>query len=100
MSMGEDGGGLRDDEASDPVLIEWAEEMADRVRAGLPVDWEGLARRDPGRAGRLRRMLPAVELMAGLGASAVGEAAQPRLAPPDAGPFDEPSRLGDFHLRR
>ena len=38
MSMGEDFGDLRDDEVSDPVLIEWAEEMADRVRAGLPVD--------------------------------------------------------------
>src|SRR5262245_43135949 len=98
MSMGPNDAGLLDldEEGSDAVLIEWTEELADRVRTGLPVDWEGLARRDPARAERLRRMLPAVELMAVLGASDIREASQLRLAPAEPGPFEEASRLGDF----
>src|SRR5215208_4933123 len=98
MSWHDDVPGPSDDEASDPVLIEWAEELADRVRSGEPVDWEGLARRDPARAERLRLMLPAVELMAGLGASAARDAARLRPAPPGADLLAGSARLGDFRL--
>lgn len=53
-----------DDELDDPVLADWAAELANRIEAGEPVDLEAYARRDPDRADRLRRLLPAIEIMA------------------------------------
>ena len=43
-------------DGDDSQLIEWAAELADRVRAGEPVDLAELARRHPDRAGALRRL--------------------------------------------
>jgi WD40 repeat protein/serine/threonine protein kinase len=48
----------------DPLLVEWAAELADRLRAGETVDWEELAGRHPARAEALRGMLPAFDLVA------------------------------------
>ena len=47
--------------------MEWAAEIADRIQAGEPVDLEELTRAHPERAALLRRLLPAIEMMAALG---------------------------------
>jgi tetratricopeptide (TPR) repeat protein len=79
----------------DAGLDELLDGIAEKVRAGEPVDVEALARAHPGRAGELRRMLPAMQVLADLDASC-----RP------GGPGD-PSRevsslgaLGDFRLLR
>jgi WD40 repeat protein/serine/threonine protein kinase len=64
---------LREDEGQDesgednPFLVEWAAEVADRIRTGEAVDWEEIAGRNPERAPTLQRMLPAFALVARLG---------------------------------
>jgi hypothetical protein len=55
---------------ADSVLVEWAAELADRLRAGEPIDPEALARQHPDRAAALRRLLPTIALMAQLSDSA------------------------------
>ncbi len=58
---------------SDPVLADWAEEVAALVREGRRVDLAEYERRDPARAEQLRGLLPAMELMAGLHSPPIDE---------------------------
>ncbi len=51
----------------DPVLAQWVEAVKARFEAGEPVDMELYLRGDPTRAERLRRLLPAIGMMAELG---------------------------------
>jgi eukaryotic-like serine/threonine-protein kinase len=81
----------------DPVLVEWAAEVAVQIRKGEAVDWKELAGRNPERAEALRRMLPAFALMASLGKPLDREAARPDTIPElSSGPVC----LGDFRLLR
>src|SRR5262245_33909028 len=82
----------------DSMLIEWAAEVAERIRAGEAVDLEELSRRHPERAGALRRLLPAMALMADLAASARRVAVDPHTVAPGPAPPGEPGVLGDFRL--
>jgi len=87
------------DEASqdDPLMVEWAAEMAVRIREGETVDWEELAGRHLERAEALQRMVPAFALMARLGDAMHREAA--RLEPTPE-PMAGLGRLGDYRLLR
>ncbi len=58
----------------DSLLIEGVAALADRLRAGETIDLEGLNGLNPGRADALRRLLPAMALMAGFGAPGPGRA--------------------------
>ena len=90
------------DEASDDdaILVEWAAQMADRIREGKPVDLQKLAQEHPEQAGALRRLAPAIELMAGLGDSFPPALHSSLPGAPDDNLFVEECRLGDFHLLR
>src|SRR5215468_6636224 len=89
---------------SDLSLAEWAESLADRIQAGERVDLSELARQDPERAGELRRLLPAIELMAQFGRSAATSAGAGTGSRPGPGPgpplTDELEVLGDFRIVR
>ena len=77
----------------DPLLVEWAADLAVRIREGETVDWKELASHHPERAEALRRMLPAFALMAGMGKSLDGEAAcRDTISESTTGPVC----LGDF----
>jgi tetratricopeptide (TPR) repeat protein len=81
---------------SDPVLGELFDEIATRLQAGEAVDLEGYVRDHPEQAERLRQLLPAMEVLAGLGRSAArGEAVAASLAAPVDLPCGD---LGDFRI--
>ncbi len=82
----------------DPLLVEWAAELADRIRTGETIDWEELAGRHPERAEAIERMLPAFALMARLGGSVHGEAACDDPIPDH--PMAGLGCLGDYRLLR
>lgn len=81
----------------DPVLVEWAAELALRMREGKTLDWPALARQHPAQAEALRHMLPAFDLVAGLGGSS-----QAGSARADGSTESLPglAQLGDFRLLR
>ncbi len=83
----------------DPVLDEVIEEMANRLQAGEPVDGAAILARYPDRADSIRRLLPAMEVMAEFGVSASRLAAagvSPGLSPLTG----ELGTLGDFRILR
>jgi serine/threonine-protein kinase len=82
-----------DNAASDPVVAELVEDLANRLQAGEPIDLEAVMREHPDQADRLRRLLPAVRALAELGSVANGSA-------PPPGTDGEPVRglLGDFRI--
>src|SRR4051812_36125386 len=86
----------------DCSLAEWAESLADRIQAGEQVDLSELAREFPDRAAELRRLLPAIELMAEFGRSVATSAAAGAGLSPRPGPTlaDELDVLGDFRIVR
>ncbi len=81
----------------DPLLVEWAAELAVRIREGETVDWEELANAHPERAEALDRMLPAFTLMARLGDPVQR---QPAHRDPISDPLAERGCLGDYRLLR
>jgi tetratricopeptide (TPR) repeat protein/serine/threonine protein kinase len=81
--------------AADPVVAELLEELANRLQAGEPVDVEAVVREHPERAEQLRRLLPAVQLLAELGRSAAQEG-----TPSVETAADAAGLLGDFRLGR
>ena len=81
----------------DSLLVEWAAELAVRIRQGQTVDWSELARQHPEQAEALRRMLPAFSLMARLGSSSHPKTPRTVLVPD---PIAELSCLGDYRLLR
>jgi WD40 repeat protein/serine/threonine protein kinase len=84
-------------DGADPALIEKIAEIADRLRAGDRVDGESLARLHPEWAGELNRLLPAIQMMADLGASSMRAQDQDAQAPnASAGQ----QLLGDFRIIR
>jgi serine/threonine protein kinase len=83
-------------EGSDTALGWIIEELAGRVQAGEPVDLQAVLADHPGQAERLRRLLPAIELMADLGSSA-GSAGSAGSWPE---PGVTPGLLGDFQIVR
>src|SRR5262249_40090876 len=84
--------------SADPILEDLVAEITDRLQAGDPVDLAGYLARYPEYSGELRRLLPALEMMAELG-SATGPVAA-RSPPVAPGPLDELGQLGDFRLLR
>jgi serine/threonine protein kinase len=77
---------LRSPDQDDPLLVQWAAELAERIQAGEEVDLEALASQHPERAARLRRLLPTIRLMANL------------RDEPSTSPM--PAVLGDFRILR
>src|SRR6516165_7339374 len=83
----------------DPILDDVIEEMANRLQAGEPVDGAAILARYPGRADSIRRLLPAMEVMAEFGVSASRLAADG--VPPTLSPLTgELGTLGDFRILR
>lgn len=87
---------LEDSLEDDSILIEWAAQMADRIRAGEPVDLIHLVQDHPHQAEAMLRLVPAIELMADLG----NPSARNQPAPPLAIELDQHHWLGDFRLLR
>jgi serine/threonine protein kinase/tetratricopeptide (TPR) repeat protein len=82
----------------DPVLEDLVAEITDRLQAGDPVDQAAYLARYPEYSGELRRLLPALEMMAELGSATGPVDVRPRPIAP--GPLDELGLLGDFRLLR
>jgi serine/threonine protein kinase/Tfp pilus assembly protein PilF len=74
------------------------DEIAQRVQAGEPVDVEAVIRAHPEHAKPLRRLLPAVEMLAGLGQSAATGDASVTPQVEDTDPARQ--SLGDFRIVR
>src|SRR5262245_62065030 len=82
------------DSGLDPAVAELLEQLADRVQAGETIDPDELARAHPQHAEQLRRLLPAVQVLALMERSAVTGTFPPNEGDPLAG------TLGDFRLIR
>ncbi len=81
------------------VLDDVLEDVANRLQAGEPVDYEAILATYPQHAESLRRLLPAVEVMAEFGVSASRLAA--RGVPPGVGHLETGlGVLGDFRILR
>src|SRR6516165_6764382 len=83
----------------DPILDDVIEELANRLQAGEPVDGAAILAKYPDRADSIRRLLPAMEVMAEFGVSASRLAAagvSPGLSPLTG----ELGTLGDFRILR
>jgi serine/threonine protein kinase len=75
------------------------EALAERIQRGEPVDLEAAAREHPEHAERLRRLLPAVQLVAAVGSRASeGQLSFPPRDPASGEPVAE--ALGDFRIVR
>ena len=83
------------DSEDEALLVEWAADVAVRIREGQAVDWAELGKRHPEHAEALRRMLPAFSLMARMGGSAHRDAAR---RSPATDLFGELGCLGDYEL--
>ena len=97
MSEQLEGDGEDDAVEDDSHLVEWAAELAVRIRSGESVDWEALVREHPERAEAIRRMRPAFGLMARMGSSVHREAAG---RDPVCDPVAGLGCLGDYKLLR
>ena len=97
MSVQFESNGEDDAAEDDSLLVEWAAELAVRIRSGQPIDWDQLAREHPERAEAIGRMRPAFGLMARMGSS-VHREAQNRGPVPD--PVAGLGCLGDYKLLR
>jgi WD40 repeat protein/serine/threonine protein kinase len=83
--------------SSDQALGRLVDELTAKLQAGEPVDRQACLREHPEYAEQLRQLLPALEMLAGLGRSAV-EAPGELLS---VGPAEEMlGTLGDFRLLR
>src|SRR5262245_13757018 len=85
---------------ADSSLADWVEELADRIQAGERLDLSGYAREFPERAEELRRLLPAIELMAQFGRSAATGSGNGAITEPGPSPAYELDLLGDFRIVR
>lgn len=99
-SRGDEVAGESEDSSGvdDPILARWAAEVADRLQAGEPSDLTAYTREHPERAEQLRRLLPAIAMMAKLGAvpTPVGSS----VFGPEAGAEQGMRMLGEFRLIR
>jgi tetratricopeptide (TPR) repeat protein len=85
-------------DGADPELDRLIEELTRRVQAGEEVDLEAFAREHPGYTEPLRRLLPALEMLAGLSQSVLAEGLRGGAAGPH--PAAGLGALGDFRLVR
>ena len=84
--------------ASDPALAQLCDEIIERLQAGDAVDMASLALEHPEHADQLRRLLPALEALVDLGASA---AQHPSRVVSKQGTSDlAPRVLGDYRILR
>ena len=84
--------------ASDPALARLCDEIIERLQAGDRVDMASLALEHPEYADQLRRLLPALEALVDLGASAVQN---PSSVVSKQGNSDlAPKVLGDYRILR
>jgi tetratricopeptide (TPR) repeat protein len=83
---------------TDPELDRLIEELTRRVQAGEAVDLESFAREHPGHTEPLRRLLPALEMLAGLSHSVTADRLRAGASGPD--PAAGLGELGDFWLVR
>ena len=83
---------------TDSELDRLIEELTRRVQAGEAVDLEAFAREHPGYTEPLRRLLPALELLADLGQSVPAENPRGDMVRPE--PIAGLGELGDFRLVR
>jgi serine/threonine-protein kinase len=84
--------------ASDPALAQLCDEIIERLQAGDGVELASLALEHPEHANQLRRLLPALEALVDLGASA---AANPSRVTSTQGTSDlAPRVLGDYRILR
>jgi serine/threonine protein kinase len=85
---------------TDPVLDRLVEELTRRLQAGEAVDFQAVAAAHPEYAGPLRRLLPALEMLADLGQSVASGALHD--SPAGSGPDVDGAggSLGDFRLLR
>jgi serine/threonine protein kinase/Tfp pilus assembly protein PilF len=81
---------------ADSILEDLVAEITDRLQAGDPVELAGYLARYPEYAEELRRLLPALEMMAELGSATGPVAARARPATPS--PLNDLGILGDFRL--
>ncbi|HEV2949528.1 MAG TPA: serine/threonine-protein kinase, partial [Gemmataceae bacterium] len=81
---------------ADVLAAELIEELASKLRAGEPVDLETVIRQHPEQADRLRKLLPAVQVLADLGQSAASASAPVQV--PEADTASD--TLGDFRILR
>jgi tetratricopeptide (TPR) repeat protein/tRNA A-37 threonylcarbamoyl transferase component Bud32 len=80
--------------AANPALDRLIEAMTEKLQAGEPVDLEGFLGQHPEHTEQVRRLLPALEVLAALGRSAArGMPLGPVLGP-------ESGVLGDFRILR
>lgn len=88
------------DRPTDQVLADRVAEVADRIKAGEPVDLDAIRKEEPELADHLLDLLPALNLLARLGrsASTAGLASVGTLPPDDSG--EGIGRLGEFILLR
>jgi serine/threonine protein kinase len=98
MSEPKDVGSFADEGSQDPRLVEWAAEIADRIKAGESVDLQDLNQAQPEHSDLLRRLLPAIEMMVALGTDPAAEAGEGR--PGEQAPQNSLEVLGDFQLVR
>src|SRR5437870_10268788 len=81
--------------SADPVLNEHIDELTNKLHAGEPVDIEAYVAQHPDYADKLRRLFPALQVLADLSRS--GTASFPPSTP-DGSPLV--GTLGDFRLLR
>jgi WD40 repeat protein/serine/threonine protein kinase len=82
---------------ADPVLDDLLADFANRLQAGEAVGVEAFAQEHPERADELRRLLPAMQVLADLEGMA---GAEDVLVPPVPGPERALGTVGDFRLLR
>jgi serine/threonine protein kinase/WD40 repeat protein len=85
-------------EADDQLVADLVEGLVARLQAGERIDLDACVRDHPECAERLRRLLPAVRILADLGRSAGGSLAGASAAESTPGPL--PGVLGDFQILR
>jgi serine/threonine protein kinase len=82
----------------DPILGDLIDQIGHRLQAGESVDVEAVAREHPRYAEQLRRLLPALQVLAEFSHSADSDSASGVVPPP---PEEEiPAALGDFRIIR
>jgi serine/threonine protein kinase len=82
----------------DPVLGQLVEELTQKLQAGESIDPEAYLAAQPEHAEALRRLLPAIDLLAHLGA--MGGEDEPRRVIPGDHPAVELGVLGDYRIIR
>jgi serine/threonine-protein kinase len=87
--------------ACEPDIAQLCDEIIERLQAGEPVDLVTLTHEHPEHADRLRRLLPALEALVDLAASAVHPASRlSRSAQSRRMPTAAPRVLGDYRILR